>query len=90
MAKANTHRRKETTMTQAEFNQFIESTCSATIVDPDRPLVDQGIDSLGMLTLMVAIEDSLGIELDPESLADGRGSTPSGLLSLVEQLKATV
>ena len=38
-AKANTHRRKETTMTQAEFNQFIESTCSATIVDPDRPLV---------------------------------------------------
>ena len=54
-------------MTQAEFNQFIESTCSATIVDPDRPLVDQGIDSLGMLTLMVAIEDSLGIELDPES-----------------------
>ena len=49
-------------MTQAEFNQFIESTCSATIVDPDRPLVDQGIDSLGMLTLMVAIEDSLGIE----------------------------
>jgi len=59
-------------------------------VDPDRPLVDQGIDSLGMLTLMVAIEDSLGIELDPESLADGRGSTPSGLLSLVEQPKATV
>ena len=58
-AKANTHRRKETTMTQAEFNQFIESTCSATIVDP-------------------------------ESLADGRGSTPSGLLSLVEQPKATV
>ena len=46
-------------MTQAEFNQFIESTCSATIVDP-------------------------------ESLADGRGSTPSGLLSLVEQPKATV
>ena len=43
-----------------------------------------------MLTLMVAIEDSLGIELDPESLADGRGSTPSGLLSLVEQPKATV
>ena len=37
-------------MTQAEFNQFIESTCSATIVDPDRPLVDQGIDSLGTVS----------------------------------------
>ncbi|MSS44608.1 acyl carrier protein [Cutibacterium sp. WCA-380-WT-3A] len=77
-------------MTQAEFNQFIETTCSATILDADRPFVDQGIDSLGMLTLMVAVEDQLGIELDPEALADGRGSTPSGLLSLIEQSKATV
>ena len=71
-------------MQQQEFNQFIQQKCSTAIIDPDTSLVDQGIDSLAMLGLLVAIEDELGVELDPEALSDGRLSTPSALYEYVQ------
>ena len=75
-------------MQQHEFNQFIQQKCSATITDPEVSLIDQGIDSLALLGLLVAIEDELGVELDPEALADGRLSTPSALHEYIEQATA--
>lgn len=75
-------------MLQREFDQFIEQKCSITITDPEISLADQGVDSLAMLGLLVAVEDDLGIELDPEALADGRLSTSSALLKYIEQAAA--
>lgn len=75
-------------MLQSEFNQFIEQNCSVTITDAEASLADQGVDSLAMLGLLVAVEEDLGVELDPESLANGELSTPSALFRYVERVMA--
>lgn len=44
---------------------------SGTAVHPDVPLVDQGVDSAGLLRLMMAIENAYAIEFAMDQLHEG-------------------
>ncbi|MFA5676569.1 MAG: acyl carrier protein [Christensenellales bacterium] len=46
---------------------------------------DLGLDSLSLVTVIVGIEDSLGIRFDDADLAPERILTPSDLAELIEK-----
>jgi acyl carrier protein len=73
-------------MTQQQFDQLIHDVCGVEVSDSQRPLVDLGIDSLGYLSLVMAVEEHYGVEIDPEALTDPELSTPAGLRGYVESL----
>lgn len=73
-------------MNQNDFDQFVSRVSGVTVTDSRLPLADQGLDSLALLTVLVTIEEDLGVELDPEALATGQGATSAGLLALVQPL----
>lgn len=66
-------------MQQAQFDQFVAESTTIVVTDPQRPFVDLGLDSLGFLNLMMAVEERFGIELDPDDLANPELATPAGL-----------
>ncbi len=73
-------------MTQQQFDQIVHDVCGVEVDDPHRPLVDLGVDSLGYLSLVMAVEEHYGVEIDPEVLTDPELSTPAGLRDYVESL----
>lgn len=75
-------------MNQQQFDQFVAETCDVAAVDPQRPLVDLGVDSMRHLSLVMALEDRYGVEIDPDALADEQLSTSAGLRAYVESLAA--
>lgn len=56
-------------MSQTEFDQFVERTCSVSVTDSQTPLVDLGVDSLQTVALLLTIEEKYGIQVDPQVLA---------------------
>jgi acyl carrier protein len=66
-------------MQQAQFDQFVAESTKIVVTDPQKPFVDLGLDSLGFLNLMMAVEARFGIELDPDDLANPELATPAGL-----------
>jgi acyl carrier protein len=66
-------------MQQAQFDQFVTERTKIVVTDPRKPFVDLGLDSLGFLNLVMAVEEQFGIELDPDDLANPELATPAGL-----------
>lgn len=66
-------------MQQAQFDQFVAESTTIVVTDPHKPFVDLGLDSLGFLDLMMAVEVRFGIELAPDDLANPELATPAGL-----------
>lgn len=75
-------------MQQPEFDALVAESCSVPITDPHLPLVDQGVDSLATLTLLLAVEEKFGIEIDPDALGGGQLDTTAGLLAYVNDALA--
>lgn len=73
-------------MNQSSFNQLVESVCEVVVSDPAKPLVDLGVDSLGYLNLMLAVEARYGIEIDPDRMSDEDLATPVGIWRFAEEL----
>ncbi|HEX9483582.1 MAG TPA: acyl carrier protein [Gemmatimonadaceae bacterium] len=55
-------------------------------VDPDLPLQDIGIDSLGYLEFLFELEDAVGVPIPPKDVTDVR--TLRELASVVDRLIA--
>jgi acyl carrier protein len=72
-------------MNQSQFDQLVESVCEVTVSDPEKPLVDLGVDSLGYLNLVLAVEERYGFEIDPDRLADEALASPAGLWRFAEE-----
>jgi acyl carrier protein len=71
-------------MNQSQFDQLVATTCEVDVTDSEVALVDLGIDSLGHLALLMAIEERYGIEIDPDELLDPALSTAAGLWRYAE------
>ncbi len=50
----------------------------------DQPLVDAGLDSVGLLTLVAELEARFGLTLDEEDLSETQLGTLDGLMALLE------
>lgn len=57
---------------------------SRSVVDPERSLKEQGMDSLGFATLVFALEERFGIKLPPELLP--RIESVAGIVEAVAEL----
>jgi acyl carrier protein len=66
-------------MNQSQFDQLVEQICAITVTDPEKPLVDLGVDSLHTVALVMAVEEQYGIEVDPDVLADPALTSPADL-----------
>jgi acyl carrier protein len=56
-------------------------------LDSSRRMVDMGLDSLGFATLLFAIEDKLGIQIDERQLEGlNTSSTLGDMVSIFERL----
>lgn len=75
-------------MVQDEFDAFVAAACDVPAIDPDAPLADQGVDSLATLTLLIAVEERFGVEIDLDVLGSGLLSTSSALRAYVENASA--
>jgi acyl carrier protein len=75
-----------------EFDQIIRQHCR--FVDPAEPihpevsLIALGLSSLGLLTLIIAIEDSFGIVIPDEILTSDTLKTPGSIWTEVRALMA--
>jgi acyl carrier protein len=72
-------------MNQSEFDQLVERTCSVTVRDPEAPFVDLGVDSLNTIALLMAVEEQLGIEIDPEALTESTLGSPASLWRYLQE-----
>ncbi|MBD0838576.1 acyl carrier protein [Streptomyces sp. TRM68416] len=72
-------------MNQPQFDQLVEEICAVRVTDPETPLVDLGVDSLHTVSLVMAVEDRFGIELDPDVFADLSLTSSAGLLRIVHE-----
>ena len=52
-------------MTIEEFTAVISTAARVELDDPQTSFTAQGLDSLGLLNVLVAVEDSYSIEIDP-------------------------
>ncbi|MFD5078870.1 acyl carrier protein [Streptomyces sp. NPDC058371] len=66
-------------MNQSQFDQLVEQICAVTVTDPEKPLVDLGVDSLHTVALVMAVEETYGVEIDPDVLADPALTSPADL-----------
>lgn len=70
--------------------QIIAQACgnSRLAEEPDAELLDSGIlDSLALITLLTALEDELGVELQPTQLGREVWRTPGSIaLAVLEEL----
>ena len=56
------------------------------VSDPDLPLLDSGlIDSLGIVSLIAALEESFGLVISPAELDRAAWATPRALVADVER-----
>lgn len=76
-------------MTIEEFTAVISAAARIELDDPQASFTDQGLDSLGLLNVLVAVEDSYSIEIDPTSFADGLPRTPAEMHAYAESAVTT-
>jgi D-alanine--poly(phosphoribitol) ligase subunit 2 len=56
------------------------------VSDPDQPLLDSGlIDSLGIVSLIAALEETFGLVISPAELDRAAWATPRALVADVER-----
>lgn len=76
-------------MTIEEFTSVISAAARIELDDPQTSFTAQGLDSLGLLNVLVAVEDSYSIEIDPASFADGLPRTPAEMHAYAESMVTT-
>lgn len=55
-------------------------------LDPDLALFDQGLlDSLGLVELIVALDERLGIEISPAEIERSQWATPRRIIAYLER-----
>ena len=54
---------------------------------PDDSLLDSGLDSVGMVDLLAAVEERFGLAVPPEEITPENFATPRSLATLIERLK---
>ena len=74
-------------------NELLDLICTE-ILDTAEPLTPQGdlfaagLDSMGIMQLLLAIEDRFGVAIDPADLSRGNFSTAEKIASLVAEKQA--
>ncbi|WP_058235082.1 acyl carrier protein [Devriesea agamarum] len=76
-------------MTLTEFTDLLTQKCGLTIDDPTLPFASCGVDSLTLLDILVAVEDTYRIDIDPAMLADGRLGNAADLHAFAEATRVS-
>lgn len=72
-------------MTLEDFTRTLAAETRAELNDPQASFSSQGLDSLGLLTVLVTVEDLYSIEIDPSAFADGFPRTPAAMHAYAER-----
>ncbi|WP_032378847.1 phosphopantetheine-binding protein [Rhodococcoides fascians] len=75
-------------MQRSQFDSVLAALAPESVVAPDRPFSQSSIDSLGVVNILVAIEDAFGVEFDEQSLTTGAALSPDVLFDTVSNLAA--
>lgn len=59
---------------------------NSTDIDQDMPLAKLGVDSLGIIELIVAIEDRFDLEIPPQQVTPETFATPASIWELLCRL----
>ena len=54
-------------------------------LDPLKPLSEQGLDSLDIMSILLAIEERFGIKISEEDIDEGKLSSINGIISYINK-----
>ena len=70
--------------TEPDLLRLTAEVCGEDSIDPDEELLESGLlDSFGMISLFLALEDRYGLELHPTQFPVERLSTPHSIVQLI-------
>lgn len=75
-------------MQRSQFDALLADLVPQAVATPSASFSNSGVDSLGVVNLLVAIEDTFGVEFDDQSLAGGTDMSPDSLYDTASALVA--